>query len=242
MKKFFTEFKTFIAKGNVVDLAVAVIIGGAFNKIVTSLVNDVIMPLISLMVGGANVTEWKWVIQKAQYDANGNVLVAETALKYGVFIQTIIDFLIIALTVFIIVKVFKSSKAKIEKVGQAIISETKELTQKQVKAFKKLQKKLSKKGIAITETTNTANLDNTKQDNLAQETAQSASEKKEESPKIDDNKGTSETKKEPDYQIEKIKQDENNQDTSIQNVALENNEVISLLKEIRDSIKNEKSK
>ena len=90
MKKFFKDFKTFISKGNIIDLAVAVVIGTAFNKIVSSLVNDVIMPLASLMVGGKNVTEWKWVINKAQYDASGNVVVAETALKYGMFIQTII--------------------------------------------------------------------------------------------------------------------------------------------------------
>jgi len=144
MKKFFSEFKAFIKKGNVVDLAVALIIGTAFNKIVSSLVNDVIMPLVSLMVGGKDVTDWKWVIQKAQYDANGNVLVAETALKYGVFIQAIIDFLIIALTVFIIVKIVKASTEKIEKISKTIITEAKELTAKQIKALKKLQKKATK--------------------------------------------------------------------------------------------------
>ena len=144
MKKFFAEFKAFIKKGNVVDLAVALVIGTAFNKIVSSLVNDIIMPLVSLMVGGKDVTDWKWVIQKAKYDANGNVLVAETALKYGVFIQAIIDFLIIALTVFIIVKIFKSSTEKLAKFSQTIIKETKELTQKQIKALKKLNKKATK--------------------------------------------------------------------------------------------------
>ncbi len=144
MKKFFTEFKAFIKKGNVVDLAVAMIIGTAFNKIVSSLVNDVIMPLISLMIGGKDVTDWKWIIRQAQYDANGNVLVAETALKYGMFIQAVIDFLIIALTVFIIVKIFKSSTQKLTKISQTIISEAKELTKKQIKALKKLQKKATK--------------------------------------------------------------------------------------------------
>ncbi|MBO5910024.1 MAG: large conductance mechanosensitive channel protein MscL, partial [Clostridia bacterium] len=144
MKKFFSEFKAFIKKGNVVDLAVALIIGTAFNKIVSSLVNDVIMPLVSLMVGGKDVTDWKWVIQKAQYDANGNVLVAETALKYGIFIQAIIDFLIIALTVFIIVKIVKASTERIEKISKTIITEAKELTQKQIKALKKLQKNATK--------------------------------------------------------------------------------------------------
>ena len=112
MKKFWAEFKAFIAKGNVIDLAVAVIIGGAFNKIVSSLVNDVIMPLVSLAVGGADVKDWKWVITPAEYDEAGKQLVAETALRYGVFIQTIIDFLIIAFTVFMIVKIFKFSREK----------------------------------------------------------------------------------------------------------------------------------
>ena len=144
MKKFFAEFKAFIKKGNVVDLAVALVIGTAFNKIVSSLVNDIIMPLVSLLVGGKNVTDWKWVIQKAVYDADGNILTAETALKYGVFIQAIIDFLIIALTVFIIVKIFKASTEKLTKISQTIIAETKELTQKQIKALKKLHKKASK--------------------------------------------------------------------------------------------------
>lgn len=134
MKKFWADFKAFIAKGNVVDLAVAVVIGGAFNKIVTSLVNDIIMPLISLVVGGADVSEWKWIITPAEYDTNGTVLVAETALKYGIFIQTIIDFLIIALTVFIMVKVFKASKEKLDELGEAVIKETKKLKKKRKKS------------------------------------------------------------------------------------------------------------
>ena len=135
MKKFWAEFKKFIGKGNIIDLAIGVIIGTAFNKIVTSLVNDVIMPLISLAVGGASVSDWKWVITPAEYDANGAVVVAETALKYGVFIQTIIDFLIIALSLFIVVKVYTYSKNKLEKFNDTITAEV-----------KKLKKKKNKKG------------------------------------------------------------------------------------------------
>ena len=97
MKKFFKDFKAFIAKGNVVDMAVGVIIGAAFSAIVTSLVNDIVMPLISLAVGGVSVADWKWVITEAVYDANGVLVTAETALHYGNFIQAIIDFLLIAL-------------------------------------------------------------------------------------------------------------------------------------------------
>jgi len=104
MKKFFSDFKKFIVRGNILDLAVAVIIGGAFGRIVTSLVNDVIMPLVSLMVGGRSVSDWKWVITPEVRDATGVIITTETALMYGHFIQTIIDFLIIAICIFLIIK------------------------------------------------------------------------------------------------------------------------------------------
>ncbi|MCQ2558174.1 MAG: large-conductance mechanosensitive channel protein MscL [Oscillospiraceae bacterium] len=94
----FSEFKKFISRGNVLDLAVGVIIGGAFTSIVTSLVNDVVMPIISLIIGGINFSDLKIVIRAAEGD------VAETALRYGAFIQSIINFLLIALVVFFIVK------------------------------------------------------------------------------------------------------------------------------------------
>ena len=142
MKKFWAEFKKFIAKGNIVDLALAVIIGSAFNKIVNSLVNDVIMPLISLAVGGADVSDWKWVIKPAEYDAAGTLITAETALKYGAFIQTIIDFLIIALTLFIIFKVINYSRKKLELLGDTVANET-------MKLKKRLKKK--KKGEVVEE-------------------------------------------------------------------------------------------
>ena len=115
MKKFFEEFKGFIAKGNVVDMAVAVIVGGAFGKIVTSLVNDVIMPMVSIVVGGLNVTDWKWVIKEAVYAADGSLLTAETALAYGNFLQTVIDFLIIAFCIFLMLKVILGVQSKFKK-------------------------------------------------------------------------------------------------------------------------------
>lgn len=114
MKKFFEEFKNFIAKGNVIDMATAVIIGAAFNKIITSLVNDVIMPLISVVVGGLDVTDWKWVISPEVLNADGTVATAETALKYGMFIQTVIDFLIVAFCIFAALKIVLSLKTKME--------------------------------------------------------------------------------------------------------------------------------
>lgn len=112
IKKFGEEFKAFIAKGNVIDMAVAVIIGGAFGKIVTSLVNDIIMPLVGLLVGKMNVSELKWVISEATVDAAG-VEVPEVALCYGAFIQTIIDFLIIAFSIFVMLKILLGAKDKI---------------------------------------------------------------------------------------------------------------------------------
>ena len=110
ISSFFADFKKFIAKGNIVDLAVAVVIGAAFNKIVSSLVNDIIMPLISLATGGVSVADWKWVIKDAVYDASGNLVTAETALRYGVFIQSMIDFLIIALTIFVVLRIIVNSQ------------------------------------------------------------------------------------------------------------------------------------
>jgi large conductance mechanosensitive channel len=119
--KFFSDFKDFIAKGNVVDLAIAVVIGGAFNKIVTSLVNDIIMPIIGLIAGRVNITDLKWIIAPAVYDEAGNITKAEASLNYGNFIQNIIDFLIVAFTIFIVLRSFTklvSIKEKIIKNGK----------------------------------------------------------------------------------------------------------------------------
>ena len=115
MKKFIEEFKAFIAKGNVIDMAVAVVVGGAFGKIVTSLVNDIIMPLIGLISGGINVSTLKWVINEAVLNEAGEVVTAEVALTYGAFLQTIIDFLLIALSIFVFLKIILVAKDKIIK-------------------------------------------------------------------------------------------------------------------------------
>lgn len=108
MSKFLKEFKDFAMKGNVIDMAVGIIIGGAFGKIVTSLVSDVIMPLVGLLVGGVNFKDWKWVI-KAADPATG---AAAVTVNYGILIQTIVDFLIVALCIFVVIKaVNKASNA-----------------------------------------------------------------------------------------------------------------------------------
>lgn len=109
MKQLLADFKAFAIKGNVIDLAVGVTIGGAFGKIVSSLVNDVIFPLISLLTGGLNITDWKIVFKAATETT------AESALRYGVFLQNILDFFLIALSIFLVIKAFTRFKKKEEK-------------------------------------------------------------------------------------------------------------------------------
>lgn len=119
---FLQDFKAFAMKGNVVDMAVGVVIGGAFGKIVTSVVNDIIMPPIGLLVGGVNFKELKWVMQEAvpeQVNEAGEVIapaVAEVSLMYGNFLQQTFDFLIIAFSIFLFVSLIKklSEKKKVE--------------------------------------------------------------------------------------------------------------------------------
>ena len=120
-KKFWGEFKTFIAKGNVVDLAVALVIGTAFNKIVSQLVDSFITPLIGIVLGGFSLDDWKWVYKEAVLAEDGEtVLEAEIAFSYGTFLQTVIDFLIIALTVFVVVKLYTRIRNRIEEEAQRL--------------------------------------------------------------------------------------------------------------------------
>ena len=100
------QFKEFAFKGNVIDLAVAVIIGGAFGKIVSSLVNDILMPVVGVILGGLNFTNLKYVITPASGD------VAEVAILYGSFIQSVVDFLIIAFSIFLFIKLIAFRKKK----------------------------------------------------------------------------------------------------------------------------------
>jgi len=100
-----SEFKEFISRGNVVDLATAVVIGAAFGKIVTSLVDGIVMPIVGFLTGGVSVSDWKYVLSPVSVDAAGKE-VAEVAIRYGAFIQTMIDFLLIALVIFLILKAY----------------------------------------------------------------------------------------------------------------------------------------
>ena len=120
MGNFLTEFKQFAVKGNAIDMAVGVIIGGAFGKIVTSIVNDIIMPPIGWFIGGVDFKDLKVVLKDAvpeQLDEAGNVVqkaVAEVTLNYGAFIQNVIDFIIIAFCVFMLVKFITNLNKKKE--------------------------------------------------------------------------------------------------------------------------------
>ncbi|HEV8694987.1 MAG TPA: large conductance mechanosensitive channel protein MscL, partial [Lysobacter sp.] len=98
-------------RGNVVDLAVGVVIGAAFGKIVTALVDGIVMPVVSLITGGVSVADWKHVITPSQLDATGKEVATEVAIKYGLFFQTIIDFLLIALVIFLFLKAYNRMRA-----------------------------------------------------------------------------------------------------------------------------------
>ena len=108
------EFKKFAFKGNVLDMAVGVIVGGAFGKIVTSLVNDVIMPVFGYFTSGADFKTLKWVLSPAVMEGE-TVIKAESAILYGNFIQNVVDFLIIAVSIFLFVRLITSAKEKIQK-------------------------------------------------------------------------------------------------------------------------------
>ena len=107
------EFKEFAVKGNVIDMAVGIIIGGAFGKIVTSVVNDVIMPPIGLLLGGVDFKDLAITLKAATVDAAG-AEVAAVQLKYGMFVQNVVDFLIVAFCVFLLVKGINSLRRKQE--------------------------------------------------------------------------------------------------------------------------------
>lgn len=138
MKDFFKEFKAFAMKGNVVDLATAVIIGAAFGKIVSSLVNDIIMPLLGALLGGSNLSAL-------------NVSVGKAVITYGAFLQNVVDFLIIALVIFVAIKALKKledlnplgKKPEVKKTETKapteteLLTEIRDLLKKDVKNLKK---------------------------------------------------------------------------------------------------------
>ncbi len=106
------EFKTFAMRGNVVDLAVGVVIGAAFGKIVSSLVDGIVMPVIGKLVGGVSFSELAWVLEPEVRDATGVVTSPGVAVKYGMLIQTLFDFVIIAFAIFLVIKAINALRRK----------------------------------------------------------------------------------------------------------------------------------
>ncbi len=123
MKQFFEDFKKFISKGSILDMAIGVVIGGAFGKIVTSLVNDIITPLISFLTGKVMLSDLKWVFHEAILDAQGKIIRAESALTYGNFLQAIIDFMIISFSIFLVLRFIMNAQKKIEALTKKPIDE-----------------------------------------------------------------------------------------------------------------------
>ena len=131
MKKFFEEFKAFAMRGNVLDMAVGVVIGGAFGKITTSLVNDIIMPLISMLTGGVDFSAWKWVLKEAVMEGS-KVVTPEVAVNYGNLIAVILDFIIIAFAVFCMVKAVNKMHDKLSKPAEPESEKAPEPTKEEV--------------------------------------------------------------------------------------------------------------
>ena len=114
MKNFMKEFKEFALKGNVFDMAVGLIIGAAFGKIVSSLVSDIFMPLLSLIMGNLNLADAKLVLRPAELAADGSVVTEAVAIAYGTFLNNVIDFIVIALVIFVMVKAINKMRRKEE--------------------------------------------------------------------------------------------------------------------------------
>ena len=124
---FIKDFKEFAMRGNIIDMAVGVIVGGAFGKIVSSLVNDIIMPVVSIATGGDGLKNMKYIIvQGKEATAEGVAAVEEVAVNYGMFIQNIVDFLIIAFSIFVALRVIMKFKKKEEEAPAPAPEPTKE--------------------------------------------------------------------------------------------------------------------
>lgn len=137
MKKFFKEFKAFISKGNVFDMAVGLIIATAFNKIVSSMVNDIIMPLVTWATGAKNLADLSIVLRET-VEADGEVI--KLTWQYGNFLQAVIDFLIIAFSVFVMVKVVSASRKGLQDIGGSLEKLSKKETKEDWRNAKKIAK------------------------------------------------------------------------------------------------------
>ncbi len=114
MKKFFHDFKEFAMKGNVLDMAVGVVIGAAFKEIINALVNNIITPFIVLLTGKNSLEALKWVIKPESLNAAGEVVDPGVAVEYGIFLQAIVDFIIIAFCIFVVLRIMMNAQKKLD--------------------------------------------------------------------------------------------------------------------------------
>lgn len=127
MFKFYKEFKEFAVKGNMIDIAVGVIIGAAFNKVVDVIVKQILMPPLNLLTNGLQFSSHKWIVREQTTSANGDVVVPEVAIGYGALLEAAVDFLIIAITVFIIVKAMNRLRNRAQDVEDAKVVTPKDI-------------------------------------------------------------------------------------------------------------------
>jgi large conductance mechanosensitive channel len=125
--KFLKEFKEFAVKGNMMDMAIGIIIGAAFNKVIDVLVKKVFMPPLSLMTDGLEFQDKKYILRDAVISAEGKTTVKEVAIEYGILFETFLDFLIVGLTVFIVVKAMNRLKDKAQDPKNAVVKTPKDI-------------------------------------------------------------------------------------------------------------------
>ena len=134
MKKFIEDFKKFIKRGNVVDMAVGVAVASAFTAIVTAFTKGFISPLIALVSGHSNMDDLKWIVKPEVLDAEGTVVEAEVSILWGSFLQAIINFLIVALTLFVVMRVVSGMKTRAEKISRNVKNRFSDEDEKQAAA------------------------------------------------------------------------------------------------------------
>lgn len=125
--KFLKEFKEFAIKGNMMDMAIGIIIGAAFNKVIDVLVKKVFLPPLSLMTDGLNFQDQKYVVRESMTNTQGDIIVEEVAVEYGVLIETFLDFLIVGLTVFIVVKGMNKLRSKAQDPKNEVVATPKDI-------------------------------------------------------------------------------------------------------------------
>ena len=145
-KGFFSDFKKFITKGNVLDLAVAVVIGAAFNAITNGLVKNIITPVMTYFTSGVSINEWEVVLREQVMNAEGVVEVEKIAIQYGLWLQTIIDFIIIAFSIFLVVRIVKGMEAKLnaKEIAEKEAAEAAKKAEEEAAAAKKAEEDAAK--------------------------------------------------------------------------------------------------